>query len=59
MNETEWLEFGIDSGFVWSFCLNHDNHFNDSENAARDNGDTDFCAYAFRLISEKTNGGQE
>ena len=59
MNEDEWLQFGIESGFVWCFCLNHDEHFNDSENMARDNGDNDFCAYAFRLMSEKTAGGKQ
>jgi hypothetical protein len=50
MNEIEWMQYGIDKGFVSWFCLQHDTGFNESENEALDNGE-DICVDVFRLKS--------
>jgi hypothetical protein len=59
MDQNEWIQQGIDNGFVWSFCLNHDNFFSEKENEKRDEGDNDFCAYAFRLRENMSNENKE
>ena len=50
MTETEWMQYGIDKGFVSWFCLQHDMGFNEVEREALDN-DEDICVDAFRLKS--------
>ena len=51
MNEAEWMQYGIDKGFVSWFCLFHDTGFNEKEKEALDNNE-EICVDAFRLTSE-------
>jgi len=51
MDDLEWMQYGIDKGYVSWFCLNHDGGFSKNEKLALDDND-DICVNAFRLTSE-------
>lgn len=54
MDEQEWIQFGLDNGFVDWFCCRHETLFSKAEDKALDNNE-DICVNAFRLKTELTN----
>lgn len=54
MNEQEWIQYGIDNGYVHWYCLNHDTGLTVLE-ADKIEDNEDICVDGFRLASQMNN----